>query len=364
MLSGTRAANDISAVSEPGEKIAVIGAGIAGATAARLLALRGYEVVVVEARDRVGGRIHTVNRDDAVPTELGAWRLAEASAAEVITALSRLALDTPSLTPAIVASAGAEVAENVVGQAAIASATTWAAAQQSDVALAVAIDESGAATAAEGETVATEGEDIAGSAMLTAALASLAARTGAPPEFLSSWFGLETPAAAEVAVMGGFSTLIGDALDGVETFLSTVVIGISYSDDGVSLRLGTGESLAVDRAVVTVPLGVLQGDGIEFDPLLPFAHRSAIGSVGVGTVDTVWLRFDERFWTTDAVVWQSVGTQSPFSTWFNLEPLTGEPILVGLIGGDAATELADSSDDDFASAALAGLIPFVGEPVP
>jgi monoamine oxidase len=53
------------------KKIIVVGAGVAGAAAAQQLHAAGNEVVVVEARNRIGGRIHT-NRDWGVPLELGA----------------------------------------------------------------------------------------------------------------------------------------------------------------------------------------------------------------------------------------------------------------------------------------------------
>src|SRR6188508_3305427 len=49
----------------------VVGAGISGLTAARLLAKAGRSVVVLEARDRVGGRVHT-DRSDGLVTDLGA----------------------------------------------------------------------------------------------------------------------------------------------------------------------------------------------------------------------------------------------------------------------------------------------------
>ena len=49
----------------------VIGAGVAGLTAARLLARAGRRVVVLEARDRVGGRV-TTDRRDGLVTDLGA----------------------------------------------------------------------------------------------------------------------------------------------------------------------------------------------------------------------------------------------------------------------------------------------------
>ncbi|CAM9423377.1 unnamed protein product, partial [Discosporangium mesarthrocarpum] len=53
------------------DRVLVIGAGLAGLSAARELAHKGYEVVVLEARDRCGGRINTSNLG-GVPVDLGA----------------------------------------------------------------------------------------------------------------------------------------------------------------------------------------------------------------------------------------------------------------------------------------------------
>ena len=55
-----------------GERIIVIGAGVAGLSAARTLADSGYEVVVLEARNRIGGRIWTSQQWTDVPLDLGA----------------------------------------------------------------------------------------------------------------------------------------------------------------------------------------------------------------------------------------------------------------------------------------------------
>ena len=50
--------------------VAVIGAGAAGLSAARRLAKAGVTVVVLEARDRIGGRAHTAIRE-GMPLDLG-----------------------------------------------------------------------------------------------------------------------------------------------------------------------------------------------------------------------------------------------------------------------------------------------------
>ena len=52
--------------------VAVIGAGVAGLTAARVLAEAGLRVLILEARDRIGGRLWTTRAPNGVPVELGA----------------------------------------------------------------------------------------------------------------------------------------------------------------------------------------------------------------------------------------------------------------------------------------------------
>ena len=182
--------------------------------------------------------------------------------------------------------------------------------------------------------------------------------TGAEASAASAWFTPEPSTEGSRIVTGSFVSLLDDDLDGVETYLSTAVVGVSYDDDGVRLRLGTGESLSVDRVVVTVPLGVLKAATIEFTPLLPFGHRAAINAISVGVVELVQVRFDEPFWTTDAVTWSLVGTDELITTWVNMLPLTGEPVLTGVVGGDAGIALAGLNENELAELVRSSLAPF------
>jgi monoamine oxidase len=353
--SGGAAAAAVAEVGNANDRIAVIGAGAAGAEAARLLTESGFDVVVIEARKRTGGRIDTVSGEGwPFPAELGAWRISDA---DVIAELDRLEISTVELGAAadnaVFRSDTGESGSDAVGAAAVQSALAWAKQQARDDSVEASLDASGAAAvAATSDTGEIPGDDL-----LAQYLATVATVYGADSSELSSWF---TDGGTEFArvVTGGFGAAIDDSLDGIETFLSTAVVGVAYSEERVSLRLGTGESLSVDRVVVTVPLGVLQDNSIDFDPLLPFEHRTAIAALGMGTIDTVWLRFDEPFWTTDAVVWNLVGTDDEITTWYNLEPLTGEPVLVGMVGGSAAKRTELLTDDELTTAVLQTLAPF------
>ena len=171
------------------------------------------------------------------------------------------------------------------------------------------------------------------------------------------------PGGWEALVSGGLESFIENLLEGVDVLRASAVAALLYDEDGAALRLGSGESLAVDRVVVTVPLGVLQDDGITFEPALPLAHRTAIASLGVGALDTLVLRFEEATWAESAHVWLVDPTQDALVTeWINLDALLGAPVLVGVVGPQRVARLAALSDDEVMDRAMTELAPFFGAP--
>jgi monoamine oxidase len=354
--SGVRAAADVQAATGGVERIAVIGAGAAGATVANRLVGYGHTVTVLEARDRIGGRIATVNKDDwPVPVELGAMWVRGERGANLSATLGSLQVMTADVSgPAFqVTATGTKASPSDDGERAVASARSWAADQPEDTSLADALEKSGAGDV-------SESGDPSPAQRLDAYLRErVALPFGAVTDDFSSWYGEPGAEPGGELVLGDYSKLVADLVDGIDVRLSTAVTAVSHSDSGVSLRLSTGEGFSVDRVVVTVPLGVLQRQGIEFDPALPFAQRAAIADLGVGTADSVWLRFDEAFWDTDAVLWSVLGGDAAIADWVNLQPLTGEPVLVGFVGAEAADALAELDDAGVIAAARASLAPFV-----
>jgi monoamine oxidase len=371
MRSGRQAADEVDAVAGSGERIAVVGAGLAGANAAAILALRGYDVIVIEARDRVGGRIES-RAVDGIDTELGARVLDARLDEDLIRELGDLGIEVLPISPAgfrtepgpWLSYTAVPAPPVALADGALVAASTWATQQAADLDLATALDESGAA---EG---LGEVDGLDGAAVLEQQLRVLATRTGADASELSAWFlGDADPSLLEVPAEGDPAGIVRPdgplvaVVDGMlaerDVLLSTAVVAADYADDGVSLRLATGESLSVDRVVIAVPLGVLQAGAIEFDPVLPPSRRTALNSLGVGDVEVIVARFDEPFWSTDAQQWNVIGTDLPIVSWLNMAAITGEPELVGIVGGSAALELADLNDDDLADAVMRSLTPFV-----
>lgn len=341
--SGESAAMRIRAVAAPGERIAVIGAGLAGATAVAGLADADLDVTVLEARDRVGGRAHSqLDEEWTVPIQLGGWLLPGLAEGEEPAREESGLPETTELASALWRSPDGDV--DAIGNAPVEAAIAAAQGSPTDIALAEALTETGSDLEAPS---------------ISALLAYLATTAGADADVLSSWFPPALPSAELRAVTGDFDAHLRELMSDAQLTLSSPVTRIAYDDTGVSLRLGTGESTSFDRVIVTVPLGVLQGGGIDFSPPLPFSHRGAINALGMGHIETIWLRYDEPFWETDATIWHSVDGDHVVRTWINLLPATGDGILVGIVGADAAEGFAELEDQEALLAALTSLAPFL-----
>jgi monoamine oxidase len=145
-------------------------------------------------------------------------------------------------------------------------------------------------------------------------------------------------------------------LAAVDVHLGSVVTEVLLTDTGVEVRLDSGAVETADAIVVTVPLGVLQAETIRFDPPLPAAHLAARNGLTMGLLDKVLLLESDTVWGDDVIVRRLPGSgPPPYREWYNLEPATGAPITMALLGGREAAAWSGTDDAAVTAAARAAL---------
>ncbi|WAB83463.1 FAD-dependent oxidoreductase [Microcella daejeonensis] len=357
--SGERAAEELLALAEEGERIAVVGAGLAGAIAARRIRDAGFEVYVIEARERVGGRIRTVDGAGQQPDELGALWLREGRDDVLLAALEEAGVETEPLPRTSVRAEDRELDAGTTAEAVEVLAGSVAAAA-AEVAFDLPVSGALARLAPLDETPIGEGPSPReAAALLTDALGI---DTGAEARRLSARYSLdERPTGDRMLSVGGLQRYVDLLLDGIDVLQSSAVTAVQREEASLGLRLGTGESLTVDRAVLTVPLGVLKSGGITFEPELPLTNRRGIAALAVGYLETVWVRYSEPVWTESAEAWSLVPTDGGalIRTWVNLQAVTGDPVLVGVLSGAEARRFAGLGEDEAIDVVIDSLAPFL-----
>jgi polyamine oxidase len=80
--------------------------------------------------------------------------------------------------------------------------------------------------------------------------------------------------------------------------LNTIVSGVNYTDDSVTITMNDGSCVEADYAICTFSLGVLQQEVVDFEPALPYWKTEGIFSLQMGTYTKIFLQFppDQQFW--------------------------------------------------------------------
>jgi monoamine oxidase len=353
--SGRRAVSEmLAAGAHASSHVVIVGAGAAGLAAAAELRGAGIAPVVLEARDRIGGRVQT-DRSFGAPVDLGAAFVHDPTSGNPLVALARqsgVALDDADESRVVRDRNGRRRNDT----AAI------------DAHLATALQRVGAGSKADAELAGALRTEAATLGLrdpeLTYAVASQVDAVVGAATTEWAWRGYDEALRSRGAgsgiggralPRGGFDSLLAPLANGIDIRLGQVVSRIEWSRALPRVVTTAGE-VPFDMVLVTLPLGVLQTDSPVFDPPLPASTSAAIRRLGVGVVDQLVLGFPEVFWDRSPAWIGFVGTSpGEWATWRNLAPSTDQPIIVGTNAALIARAFAARPDDQVVTSAMSAL---------
>lgn len=360
-------------------KVIVIGAGLAGLTAASRLAAGGADVTVLEARDRVGGRMYGAEVVPGTTVDAGAAYLgerhtellklmAELDLATVPTGMagdSRFELGHGADTragrfPPLNAVALGDLFEKLAEvTAAVDPAAPWESPEAAEL---------DAMTVAEwvereiphadarlffplflGEMMAADAADISVLHM------GFYLRSGGGIRYLNAFEG----GAQEFRVDGGSHRICERLAASLDVRLNEPVTAVGTVDGGVALDTTKGEYRA-DAVVVAVP--PVLADRIA----LPEGPARSTDRTAPGCAVKVHLIFESPLWREHGLSGWSVNAHGPLLSTVDDSPAGGAGVLTGFVTGAEAHRYGALSPDEQRATAIAQakrLFPFLPDPV-
>lgn len=351
----------------------IIGGGAAGLAAAQRLAAAGVKVQVLEARPRLGGRIHTI-RDLSLPVPLeGGAEFLHGKPPETwkICMASRLVIcDVPNTRRHLIRGKLQDRpdfwtrVERVMGRlGGFDKDMTFSRFLSTRCRNVSAQDRALALSYVEGFNAA-DGKRISCRSLVKASAAEE-----------------EIEGDRQFRVASGYDSVIA-ALAGLasaqsgRTHLNTLVREICWKRQADKVEIlaqhtGTGAPARfhADRVLVTLPLAVLQSRSVRFRPALPRKQQAA-DRLAMGNVVKAILIFREPFWegslpsagktdTSNTAFFHGTDPRLTFPTWWTMLPVR-TTALVGWAGGPPAEKLARLSERRILAAAFNSLARFTG----
>lgn len=341
----------------PTADVLVIGAGIAGLRAAEVLVANGRRVIVLEARDRLGGRIYT-DRSWGVPVELGASWIhgVENNPIAALAAAKGIPTQATDYEAVMYGADGQRLGDGALDDIEEQVADLVEAGREgspdTDEPLRTALDRAIAAADLDpserldfemGITASIEHEYATDTVNLSATNFDDGANEGGGDALLPE----------------GYDQVVAAVANGLDVRLGHVVTSIDTSGDRAVVVTSQGNFQA-GAVVVTVPLGVLKAGTIEFLPALPESKSRAIAKLGMGTLSKTCLRFESQFWPDDAELIDIVPSVSRRGQWVESLSLTGlvdVPALMMFNAGEFARAVESMTDPEVIASASSALKP-------
>lgn len=289
--------------------IVVIGAGLAGLSAARDLVSGGEKVVVLEARERIGGRIWTSRLWPGLPMDLGASWI-HGVEGNPLTALADEA-GAPRLRTSYQSSTAYDSTGRVIdlgpasdrAERVIARARRAAEARDRDVSLAQAIQSTGHWSEADGDERR---------AIRHVVNSTVEQEYGGDWSEVSAWHYDDSKefAGGDELFPQGFDAIVTHLAAGLDIRLGQVVSNIERTGAGVRISTAGGATIDGRRAIVTLPAGVLKSGAIKFAAPLDPRRQRAIEAIGMGLLNKCWLSSIASHGQLMSIGWSGLGRRT------------------------------------------------------
>ncbi len=346
-------------------KVLVIGAGMSGLAAARTLADKGVSVIVLEARDRIGGRTWT-DSSLGLPLDLGASWIHGIKNNPMTELAKRFGADTAPTdyeNGILFDSDGSELSDSDYAEIEdlFESIYEEVAAMQEDTDDDMSLQQAFDEVLAERDLSEDELRKLQFYAHQETAL-----EYGADPADLSlwEWDQDEVFGGKDVVFPNGYSQITNGLAQGLNIRLNEKVTRISYGADGVEVETSSG-TFGGEKAIVTLPLGVLKQASVKFEPSLPASKQVAIDRLAMGVLNKVYLKFPKIFWDEEIENFGYLGERlGEWSDWMSFVPYVGAPVLMAFHGGEKGFAIEELSDDAIIAGAMKTLRVIYGDAIP
>lgn len=331
--------------------VLIVGAGASGLAAATALARQGKKVTVIEARNHIGGRIHTLSDASFFHrAELGA-EFIHGDLPVTLNLLKEAGIDAKTITLNIWRYRDGKFSQDEEQVDHWDEVMEKLAGLHQDMPIA--------------EFMKQHFGDEKYSAVTKSVFRFVAGYDTAEPN-LASAFALRNEwqhedEGAQHRIPNGYCALINYLAatcrkHGGTIELNAVAKQIQWQEGEVTVTTADGKAYTAEKAVIALPLGVLQAGTVSFMPELK-EHTPALQQIGFGAIIKILLQFDKPFWEDEQYGGISEGaflfTEEKIPTWWTQGP--GDPLLTGWLGGNAARELKNTSDEAIWQQALQSL---------
>ncbi|XP_014490316.1 probable polyamine oxidase 2 isoform X3 [Vigna radiata var. radiata] len=163
----------------------------------------------------------------------------------------------------------------------------------------------------------------------------------------------------------GYLPVINTLAKGLDIRLGHRVTKVIRRYNGVKVTVENGKTFFADAAIIAVPLGVLKAKTIVFEPKLPDWKEAAIADLGIGIENKIILHFENVFWPNVEFLGVVADTSYGCSYFLNLHKAAGHPVLVYMPSGRLAKDIEKMSDEaaaNFAFMQLQRILPDASSP--